>query len=81
MTEDVAPRESPADAIARLTAANERLTKELAERRRAEDVLRANELSFQLTVDNIPGMVHTMTATGAVESSINRSDAAHFSRA
>ena len=67
MTEDVAPRESPAEAIARLTAANERLTNELAERRRAEDVLRANELSFQLTVDNIPGMVHTMTATGAVE--------------
>jgi PAS domain-containing protein len=29
--------------------------------------LRANELNFQLTVDSIPGMVHTMTATGGVE--------------
>ena len=50
-----------------LIAANERLTKELAERRVTEEALRANELSFQLTVDNIPGMVHTMTATGGVE--------------
>ncbi len=36
-------------------------------RRRAEEALRANELNFQLTVDTIPGMVHTMTATGGVE--------------
>jgi len=50
-----------------LIAANERLTKELAERRATEQALRANELSFQLTVDSIPGMVHTMTATGGVE--------------
>ena len=50
-----------------LIAANERLTTELAERRRTEEVLRANELNFQLTVDSIPGMVHTMTATGGVE--------------
>jgi PAS domain S-box-containing protein len=36
-------------------------------RRRAEDALRASELNFQLTVDTIPGMVHTMTATGDIE--------------
>ena len=50
-----------------LAATNERLKNEVAERRRTEDALRANELNFQLTVDSIPGMVHTMTATGAVE--------------
>jgi PAS domain S-box-containing protein len=50
-----------------LIAANERLAQELAEQRRTEEALRAKELSFQLTVDHIPGMVHTMTATGAVE--------------
>jgi PAS domain S-box-containing protein len=50
-----------------LSAANERLSKEVAERRRTEDALRGNELNFQLTVDSIPGMVHTMTATGGVE--------------
>ena len=50
-----------------LIAANERLTREVAERRRTEEALRASELNFQLTVDSIPGMVHTMTATGGVE--------------
>jgi PAS domain-containing protein len=43
------------------------LTNELADRRRTEETLRASELNFQLTVDNIPGMVHTMTAEGVVE--------------
>ena len=50
-----------------LIAANERLTNDLAERQRTEQTLRANELNFQLTVDSIPGMFHTMTATGGVE--------------
>ena len=50
-----------------LEAANDELKKENAERRRTEQALRANELNFQLTVDSIPGMVHTMTATGVVE--------------
>jgi PAS domain S-box-containing protein len=36
-------------------------------RRCAEDALRANALNFQLTVDAIPGLVHTMTPTGGVE--------------
>jgi PAS domain S-box-containing protein len=43
------------------------LLTDIDERKRAEDALRANELNFQLTVDAIPGMVHTMTATGGVE--------------
>ena len=50
-----------------LAAANAVLQKEVAERRRTEEALRANELNFQLTVDSIPGMVHTMTASGGVE--------------
>ena len=50
-----------------LAAANDELKKEIAERRRTEQALRANELNFQLTVDSIPGMVHTMSATGGVE--------------
>jgi PAS domain S-box-containing protein len=48
-------------------AANERLTRELAEQREKEASRRGSELNFQLTVDSIPGMVHTMTATGGVE--------------
>ena len=43
------------------------LLTDIDERKRAEDALRASALSFQLTVDTIPGMVHTMTATGGVE--------------
>ena len=43
------------------------LLSDIDERRRAEDALRASELNFQLTVDTIPGMVHTMTATGEIE--------------
>jgi PAS domain S-box-containing protein len=50
-----------------LIAANERLTTELAQQRATAAALRANELSFQLTVDSIPGMVHTMTVAGGVE--------------
>src|SRR5262245_11858383 len=52
------------DCVNELVAANERLTKEVAELRQTEQVLHANELNFQLTVDSMPGMVHTMTATG-----------------
>ena len=55
------------DRVNDLIAANERLTTELAQQRATAAALRANELSFQLTVDSIPGMVHTMTAPGGVE--------------
>lgn len=61
LDEHIAPRPTELD------AANEELKKEIAERRRTEHALRANELNFQLTVDSIPGMVCTMTATGGVE--------------
>jgi hypothetical protein len=44
-----------------LAAAIDELKNELAERRRTEQALRANNLSFQLTVDSFPGMVPTMT--------------------
>jgi PAS domain S-box-containing protein len=54
-------------AVALQRAANELLKQEVTQRRRAEQALRANELSFRLTVDSIPGMVHTMTASGQVE--------------
>jgi PAS domain S-box-containing protein len=59
--------EHVAQRTGQLAAANDELQKEIAERRRTEQALRANELNFQLTVDSIPGMVHTMTATGGVE--------------
>ena len=55
------------DRVNELVAANQRLTTELAQQRATEAALRAKELSFQLTVDSIPGMVHTMTAAGGVE--------------
>ena len=55
------------DCVTELAAANERLANEIAELRQTEQALRANELNFQLTVDSMPGMVHTMTAAGAVE--------------
>jgi PAS domain S-box-containing protein len=81
MTKDAAPLESRAEEVTRLRdaldallaraselpAPHDRLTNELADRRRTEETLRASELNFQLTVDNIPGMVHTMTAAGVVE--------------
>ena len=50
-----------------LITANEQLTRALAEHRAMAEAGRASELSFQRTVDSIPGMVHTMTAVGGVE--------------
>ena len=44
-----------------------------------EEALHAKELSFRLTVDSIPGMVHTMTATGQVEF-LNRHVLEYFGR-
>ena len=50
-----------------LAAANEDLTKEVAERRRAEEALREAERESRLIVDNIPGLVGLLSATGYVE--------------
>src|SRR5918999_97920 len=50
-----------------LTAANEALKREIAERRRAEAALREAERESRLIVDNIPGLVALLSATGDVE--------------
>ena len=50
-----------------LAAANEVLTKEVAERRRAEEALAASEHNLRLIVDSIPGLVSLLTPAGDVE--------------
>ncbi|HYY57954.1 MAG TPA: PAS domain-containing protein, partial [Pyrinomonadaceae bacterium] len=50
-----------------LSAANEALQKETAERRRAEEALRESERESRLILDNIPGLVGLLSATGYVE--------------
>jgi formate hydrogenlyase transcriptional activator len=37
------------------------------DRKRAEEALRASELNFRVIIDSIPGLVHTLTATGELE--------------
>jgi len=43
------------------------LLTDIDDRRKAEDALRESELNFRLTVDSIPGLVHTMSAAGVPE--------------
>jgi len=62
-----------------LAAANEALRKEVAERRRAEEALRESELESRLIVDNIPGLVGLLSATGEVEV-VNRQLLEYFGR-
>src|SRR5918999_725735 len=50
-----------------LAAANEALKREVAERQRAEAALREAERESRLIVDNIPGLVALLSATGDVE--------------
>src|SRR5258708_891893 len=40
---------------------------EIEDRKRREEVLQANEFSWRQIIDNIPGYVHTTSATGEVE--------------
>ena len=40
---------------------------DIDDRKRLETTLRANEVSWRQIVDNIPGFVHTTSATGEVE--------------
>ena len=54
-----------------LAAANEALKKEVVERVRAEEDLRDSERESRLIVDNIPGLVAMLTATGDLEA-VNR---------
>jgi PAS domain S-box-containing protein len=37
------------------------------DRKRAEESLRASELNFRVIIDSIPGLVHTLAATGELE--------------
>ena len=60
-----------------LTAANEALKREVAERRRAEEALREAERESRLIVDNIPGLVALLSATGDIEV-VNRRLAEYF---
>ena len=50
-----------------LAAAGEALRKEAAERRRAEEALRETERESRMILDNIPGLVGLLSATGYVE--------------
>ena len=56
-----------AERTAELTALNEQLGKELAERKRTEEALREGEPNFQLIVNSIPAQVAVVTPTGEVE--------------
>ena len=58
-------------------AANEELKKETTERRRAEEGLRESERESRLIVDNIPGLVGLLSATGSVEV-VNRQLSEYF---
>jgi PAS domain S-box-containing protein len=59
--------EHVAQRTSELTAANEALKREVAERRRAEAALGEAERESRLIVDNIPGLVALLSATGDVE--------------
>jgi len=56
-----------AQRTAALAAVNEELEREIAERRRAEEALRAAELSSRLIMDSIPGLVCAMSAAGEIQ--------------
>jgi len=68
-----------AQRTAELTAANEHLTKELAEHKRAEDALREGELNFSLIVESIPAPVAITSPTGEVEA-LNKPTLEYFGR-
>jgi PAS domain S-box-containing protein len=63
-----------------LAAANEGLRKEVAERRRAEEALRASEIMFREIVDSIPGLVCTMSPAGTV-TTLNKQLLEYFGKA
>jgi PAS domain S-box-containing protein len=65
---------------AELAAANEVLRQEVAERRRAEEALRASEISFHEIVDSIPGLVCTMNPAGEV-TTLNKQLLEYFGKA
>ncbi len=69
-----------AQRTAELAAANEVLRKEVAERRRAEEALRASEINFREIVDSIPGLVCTMNPAGEV-TTLNKQLLKYFGKA
>ncbi len=69
-----------AQRTAELAAANEVLRKEVAERRRAEEALRASEINFREIVDSIPGLVCTMSPAGEV-TTLNKQLLKYFGKA
>ncbi len=69
-----------AQRTAELAAANEVLRKEVAERRRAEEALRASEINLRKIVDSIPGLVCTMSPAGEV-TTLNKPLLEYFGKA
>jgi formate hydrogenlyase transcriptional activator len=49
------------------------------DRKRAEEALCASELNFRVIIDSIPGLVHTLTATGELEF-VNQQNLAYFGK-
>jgi PAS domain S-box-containing protein len=56
-----------AQRTAELSAVNDNLRKEVAERRRAEEDLHATEINFSKFVESFPGLLVTMSLAGEVE--------------
>jgi PAS domain S-box-containing protein len=69
------PVRDPAGTISRWFGTNI----DIEDRRRSEEALRASELSWRQIVDNIPGLVATMSETGEVEF-LNRQTLEYFGR-
>src|SRR6476620_7273343 len=68
-----------AQCTAELTGTIEQLKRELAESRRAEEVLREGALNFNLIVDSIPAPVAVTSPTGEVEA-LNKKTLEYFGR-
>ncbi|MGP0088439.1 MAG: PAS domain-containing protein [Xanthobacteraceae bacterium] len=68
-----------AQRTAELAAANEELKKEVAERRQAEEDLRAIEVNLRQIVDSIPGLVCTVNPAGEIEH-LNRQVLEYFGK-
>jgi len=74
-----AARESAAEEVTRLIAANERLTNELAQHQQAVEALRQREQESRSIIDSIPAGIALMTPEGAVEV-VNRQMLEYFGR-